>query len=469
VLLAEIDSVQEQTRQLLSGTSADKSILQHQVLGKDKLGISSSVGSRGFALFSTSAHTGHHRAARALQAVKRRASVLMRKHPQELHHVQMLLQTAWRMARHSGAAVALHQRLRGQFANLFKMEHSADQVPPGSLLHSYAAGMDRVAELDRRILDITTQAKQDVGNALKDEGPSVVAEVGQMLDAAKQRETQAITAELREARDAHSEDQHFQQAMSRMTSKGLPGDTINKGTKSSKSSKEELRQAQKDIQGWQQRVAQLHQRLRDWHISDGPEERQSVGHLWEQHHRVADAIVQHLRLAKREHRLITQGESLDASLSEIRDHVADVLQDDGHAAEHAADTEVSGELQMQLTKAQKLLHDMTFFHKEVAFDVARKLSILRGKGLQTMSSSRLKRPISMLLKRRQRQQQQEQPISTRMFMQRADATLKRTQLNAAVERKIERSLLAEANAADREIQHGVHAPGTRTFSGFLRT
>jgi len=345
------------------------------------------------------------------------------------------------MARHSGAAVALHQRLRVRFPSLLQMQHSPNQEPPGSFLRQYAAGMDRVAALDRHILDVTTQAKQEVGNALKDEGPSVVAEVGQMLDAAKQKETQAITAELREAGNAHKEDKRFQQAMSRMTSEGLPGGTINKGPKSSKSSKDQLRQARKEIQRWQQQVAQLHQKIRDWHISDGPEEPQSVRDSREEHHQVADAMAQHLRLAKREHHLIAQGESLDASLSEIRAQVADVLVADGDAV----DEHMSGELQTQLAKAQKLLQDMTFFHKEVAIDVARKLNILSGKGLHLMPSRKLKRPTSMLQKR---WQQQQQPTNARVFMQRAVATLRRA------ERDIERNMFAEANAADREIHRG---------------
>lgn len=378
VLLAEIDSVQEQANQVLSGTSADKSIQQHQVTGQAKLGNSSSASSRGFALLSTSTQRSHLRAARELQAVERRAGLLMRKHPKELHRVQTLLQAAWRMARHSSAAVSLHQRLRVRFASLLQVQHSPNQEPLGPLLHDYAAGMDRVAELDRHILEATTQAKQDMGSVLKDEGPRVVATVEQMLDAAKQKETQAISAELREARDAREETRHFQQATSRMTSGGLPGNTIRKGTRSSKSSKEALRQTQKEIQRWQRKAAQLHHKILAWRIPDTPEEPQSV----REPHQVEDVKAQHLRLANRERRLITQGESLDASLSRIRMQVADTLQADGDAV----DADLSGELLNQLAQAQKILQDMTFFHKQFAIEADRKINILSGKGFHLSTS-----------------------------------------------------------------------------------
>jgi len=381
-LLAEIASVQEQARLLLSGTTPDKSILQNNVMGQAKLSNGSPVGSRGFALLSASARAGHRRAARELQRVQRRVSFLMRKHPRELHRVQAVLTAAWRMERHSGAAVALHQRLRGRFANLLQMQHSQNQEPSplASLLRNYAVGMNRVANLDRRILEATTQAKQDVATVLKSEGPGVIAEVDKMLDAAKHREVQALAAEVREANHAHEESRRLQQARQVTDMKSredLQDNVVGKGTKSI----EQLRQEQKDIKGLQQQVGHLHEKILNWQTPDAPEEPQSA----KEQEQVADDLAQHLRLAKHEHRLVRQGEALDASLSKIRTEVAGSLQVDGDAT----DKDVSGELLKQLTEAQKLIEDMNFFHKQVAVDVAHKLRVLSGKRHQSMQAHRL--------------------------------------------------------------------------------
>jgi len=447
-ILAETKLAEEQAEHLLTGATVAPEV--SHLLSKIQNAQQRIVASEGHsaraardeaALLATGLQAGSHvkrtqKMQQELQIVEQRVASLMQKHPRELKKVEGLLHSASRMIKHSGLAHDVHQRSKARMALLAgKVSQSEDastqsEVAEGkrALLH-YANGMSKVARVDKGILAATGKAKEQVEQIFSGDNQGIGFEVAQLLDTAQKEERNVVAMESHDAHEARSEARHFgssappasgEQDNLEGVLRNMRGSTLTEKLTPKKLHRAVLAESSSSMR------ARLRARLEP----------------------VKRALAQHLGLAMRQAKLAERGQDLAIQLQETSDSIMEGFQ----GGPDPVDRDVAVELQKHLNAAERMLRDLSFFHKEMAADVGRTAGALVSYGRKLVKKEH-KRFAAQLLQKRARAN------TVTGLSSRVKRAARRTMHHAAAELRGERHLLAETALAEKAVQAEVKGPG----------